>query len=115
MLDATVSTDCQTVLLSRILDRANRIRTHHLVVLVLQDVAMPHELPRTIERRFHARDLAGVGDHGVLGARLPRLGRPDNARGVFAFDDTSTQALRKIPRPLLNKSSPAVTPISSTR
>ena len=31
--------------LSRILDRANRVRMHHLVVLVLQDVAMPRIAP----------------------------------------------------------------------
>ena len=49
------------------------IRPHHLVVLVLDDVAMPNEQAGTVEERLHACDFAGVGDHGVLAAALPAL------------------------------------------
>src|SRR5215207_10480937 len=55
------------------------IRAHHLVVLVLEDVAVPDEQAGAVEERLHARDLAGVGDHGVLATELPALGRTGDA------------------------------------
>ena len=51
-------------------------RAHHLVVLVLKDVAVPDEEPRLIETGLDAGDLVGVGDDRVLVTGLPRFGRP---------------------------------------
>ena len=51
--------------------RSDAVRTHHLVVLVLDDVAVPHEQAGAVVGRLHARDLPGVGDDGVLAAGLP--------------------------------------------
>ncbi len=48
---------------------------HHLVVLVFEHVAVPHELPRDIESGVEAGDLAQMGNDGVLEASLPGLGR----------------------------------------
>jgi hypothetical protein len=36
----------------------NSQRSHHFVVLVFDDVAVPHELAGNIQQRFHACDLA---------------------------------------------------------
>src|ERR671911_2988375 len=36
---------------------------HHLVVLVLHDVAVPDEQPGAVEGRLDAGDLARIGDH----------------------------------------------------
>src|SRR5512145_797116 len=57
------------------LDRPDAIRPHHLVVLVLDDVAMPDELTRRVELRPHACDLARISDNGILETALPGLGR----------------------------------------
>src|SRR4029450_457289 len=46
---------------------------HHLVVFVLDDVAVPDEQAGAVEGCLHAGDLAGVGDDGVLAACLPGL------------------------------------------
>jgi hypothetical protein len=53
------------------LDRPDAVRPHHLVVLVLHDVAVPHELARIRELRADAGDLARQGGHGVLEPGLP--------------------------------------------
>src|SRR5688572_33011352 len=57
------------------LNRTDAVWTHHLVVLVLYNVAVPDELARCVELQPHACDLARVGDDGVLETALPRLGR----------------------------------------
>src|SRR5512132_4183722 len=64
------------------------VRAHHLVVLVLDDVAVPDEQPGAVVGRLDAGDLAGVGDDGVLASGLPRLG-PANlaALDALAVDD----------------------------
>ena len=54
-------------------------RAHHLVVLVLEDVAVPDEEPGVVEARLDAGDLVGVGDDRVLVAGLPRLGGPSRS------------------------------------
>ena len=51
------------------------IQAHHLVVLVLDDVAVPDELAGVGEPQPQPGHLAGVGDDGVLPAALPGLGR----------------------------------------
>src|SRR5215208_6638199 len=48
--------------------RTHAIRPHHLVVLVLDDVAVPDELPGHDEPCPHPRHLSRVGDHRVLDA-----------------------------------------------
>src|SRR5206468_12370112 len=53
--------------------RSDPIRPHHLVVLVLHDMAVPHVEAGQIEPGLHPGDLPGVGDHGVLVAGLPAL------------------------------------------
>src|SRR5207237_10704944 len=72
---------------SRGLYRTNRIGPHHLVVFVLEDVAMPDELSRMIERRLHSGDFIGIGHYRVLGAGFPGFGRADISCGILAFDD----------------------------
>ena len=57
------------------LNRPDPVRPHHLVVLVLDDVAVPDELARRVELRPDAGHLARIGDDGVLEAGLPGLGR----------------------------------------
>ena len=57
-----------------------RIRPHHLVVLVLDDVAVPDELAGLVELGADAGDLAGIGDDRVLEAGLPGFGRSGGAR-----------------------------------
>src|SRR6266511_5392413 len=54
--------------------RPDSVWSHHLVVLVLQDVAVPHVQAREIEQRLDPRDLVRVSDDRVLVARLPTLG-----------------------------------------
>ena len=61
------------------LRRSDAVGPHHLVVLVLDDVAVPDELAGVSELRLDARDLAGVGDDRVLEAGLPRLRRGGGA------------------------------------
>ena len=53
------------------LHRADTVRPHHFVVLVLDNVAVPDELARRIELGAHAGDLAGVGDDRVFPAIFP--------------------------------------------
>ena len=55
--------------------RADAVRPHHLVVLVLDDVAVPDELAGRRESRAHPRDLSRIRDDVVLDAGLPGLGR----------------------------------------
>src|SRR5690242_15753976 len=50
--------------------------THHLVILVLEDVAVPDEATRGAELRLDARDFARVGDDCILEPGLSRLRRP---------------------------------------
>ena len=57
------------------LNRTDSVWTHHFVVLVLYDVAVPDELARCVELQPHACDLARVGDDGILKTALPWLGR----------------------------------------
>src|SRR3970282_60978 len=52
---------------------------HHLVVLVLYDVAMPDIQAGEVEQCFDPGDLTRIGDDGVLVARLPSLRRSSTA------------------------------------
>src|SRR5688572_16400054 len=61
--------------------RPDAIRSHHLVVFVFDDVAVPDELAGYRERHSHARNLAGIRDDGVLPAVLPRMRRNRNGPG----------------------------------
>ena len=54
--------------------RADGEGSHHLVVLVFEDVAVPDVEAGQVEVGPDARDLAGIGDDGVLGAGFPGLG-----------------------------------------
>ena len=47
---------------------------HHLVVFVLDDVAVPDELPWRIELGPDACHLARIGSDGVLEAGFPGFG-----------------------------------------
>jgi hypothetical protein len=60
---------------------------------VLDDVAVPDELAGRVELGAHPRDLPGVGDHGVLEARLPRL-RRCRRRGKVDLDGSGVLPLR---------------------
>src|SRR5262245_64938170 len=71
----------------RTFDLANDERAHHLVVFVLENVAMPDESPLSNERHLEARDLTGIDDHGVLSAPFPDLGPARGAELVLALDD----------------------------
>src|SRR5215218_7595490 len=68
---------------------ADPVWPHHLVVFVLDDVAVPDEEAGTVERGLHAGDLTGVGDDGVLaGSRLPGLRAADGSvLDLLAVDD----------------------------
>src|SRR6266545_3085756 len=61
------------------LGRSDAVWPHHLVVFVLDDVAVPHELARTGEMRLEPCDLPWVGDDRVLEAGFPWLRRGDLA------------------------------------
>src|ERR687898_565322 len=74
------------------LGRADAVRPHHLVVLVFDDVAVPHELARSVEPDAYPGDLPGICDDGVLEPDLPRLRWLRGTRGshglsVFVHDD----------------------------
>jgi hypothetical protein len=60
------------------------VGAHHLVVLVLEEVAVPDEEFLAVEPRLHSGDLFGEGDQGVLEPALPALpsprGSPRNGR-----------------------------------
>src|SRR5574337_75510 len=78
---------------------ADAVGPHHLIVLVLDDVAVPGELAGIREAPADAGDLAGVGDHRVLETgfpgfrwlgvrrRQPDLARPFVDEDVLAIDD----------------------------
>ena len=55
------------------------IGPHHLVVLVLDDVTMPDELPGHIEFCPDACDLARVSDNRILQTHLPGFRQSDRA------------------------------------
>src|SRR3954454_5085657 len=57
------------------LQRSDPVGPHHLVVLVLDDVAVPDELAGSAELRPNPGHLAGIGGHGLLEAGLPRFAR----------------------------------------
>ena len=57
----------------------DEVGSHHLVVLVFNDVAVPDIQPRKIKQGFDARDLFRVGDDGVLEAGLPAFRRSGGA------------------------------------
>src|SRR5581483_8393542 len=51
-------------------------RTHHLVVFVLQQMAMPYIAPGlALETHGDARDHARIGAHGIFPAKFLRFGR----------------------------------------
>src|SRR5262249_7812570 len=52
---------------------ADADRPHHLVVLVLEDVAVPDVLARQVELRLNASHLVRIGDDGILATGLPGL------------------------------------------
>ena len=70
---------------------------HHLVVLVLQDVAVPDELAGTLEVRPNARHLAGVGRDGVLESGLPRLRRRRDSDDLDGLDDVAAVDQEPLP------------------
>jgi hypothetical protein len=51
--------------------RPNPVRPHHLVVLMLDDMAVPNELSRRIETRFDTRNLPRIGNDGILSTCFP--------------------------------------------
>src|SRR6266542_2938350 len=59
-----------------VMSSADRVWPHHLVVLVLDDVAMPHVASREVEQGLDPGDLVRVGDDHVFVARLPGFRRP---------------------------------------
>ena len=70
-------------------------RPHHLVVLVLDDVAVPYVQTRDVEHRLYAGDLARIGDYRVFVTRLPELRTlvgPSSSIGVIT-DPRSSSSL----------------------
>src|SRR5262249_8353992 len=67
------------------------VRPHHLVVLVLDDVAVPDVQSRYVERGPDGRDVSGVGEDGMLEARFPRL--DDRVHRLEAGDGPPTHDL----------------------
>ncbi len=62
------STCCNYIVslwLSRLL-RSDAVGTHHLVVLMFDDVAVPHELAGCVELCLYAGDLTRVGGNCIL-------------------------------------------------
>ena len=51
------------------------IRTHHLVILMLNNVAMPDELASLVELRSDAGNFTRIGGDRILEAALPGFGR----------------------------------------
>jgi hypothetical protein len=49
------------------------VREHHLVVFVLDNVAVPDILASLIKRHSHARNLAGKSNYHVFVAEFPWL------------------------------------------
>src|SRR5918995_4038018 len=64
------------------------VRPHHLVVLVLDDVAVPDELSSVPELHADPGYLARVGDHRVLEPTLPGLGSAWRSRELDVVDMT---------------------------
>src|SRR5688572_2747901 len=56
------------------LNRPDPVWSHHLVVLVLDDVTVPDELARCVELRPHPCHLARIGDNRILETRFRGLG-----------------------------------------
>lgn len=83
------------------LGRSDTERPHHLVVLVLDDVAVPDVLAGGLEGGAHLGDLLRVGDHGVLAPRLAREGGGARAVGVEADEpvDRGNRQPGRSPRP----------------
>jgi hypothetical protein len=54
---------------------SDSVGPHHLVVLMLDDMTVPDEAAGHVELRLNARDLAGIGNDGVLETRFPGRGR----------------------------------------
>src|SRR6266508_360290 len=70
--------------------RPDPVGAHHLVVLVLDDVAVPHVQAGEVELGLDPGDLLRVGDDGVLVAGLPALRRSGRSLGRLerlAVDD----------------------------
>ena len=59
--------------LARLL-RSDAVRPHHLVVLMLDDVAVPDELAGFLELRPDAGDFTRISGDRVLEAAFPSLG-----------------------------------------
>jgi hypothetical protein len=68
------------------LDRTDSEWPHHFVVLVLDDVAMPHELPGVIEFSPDAGDFTRIGDDGVLEPGFPWFRGDDVAGQLEGLD-----------------------------
>src|SRR6186713_2602723 len=64
------------------LHRTDPVRPHHLVVLVLDDVAVPDELALVVELQPEPGDLIRVANDRVLEAALPGLGPSWLANGM---------------------------------
>ena len=71
--------------------RPDEVRPHHLVILVLDDVAMPDVQPGNVEQGFNGGSLTRIGNDRVLVARLPGFGtlvappitsRPSTSKGT---------------------------------
>src|SRR5215510_3072837 len=71
----------------RTFDLANDEWAHHLVVFVLENVAMPDESPLSNERHLEARDLTRIDNHRILSAPFPGLGPARGAGLVLALYD----------------------------
>src|SRR5262245_66252925 len=85
----------------RVLRLPDRHRAHHVVILVIEDVTVPHVLAVEIELRDQPRDLTRIRDDSILRPRFPRFGRPRRPRrhvGMFrierrAIDDTELRLM----------------------
>src|SRR5262245_61668583 len=74
--------------------RPDAIRAHHLIVLVLQNMAMPDELARRLELYPYPRHLTWVRDDCVFKAGFPGFARrwsrcsknPDSLRLLIHAD-----------------------------
>jgi hypothetical protein len=53
------------------LNRSDTVWPHHLIVLVLKDVAMPYVLASIVECHFYPCNLAGISNDRILAASFP--------------------------------------------
>ena len=67
--------------------RPDVVRPHHLVVLVLDDVAVPDIQASDVEPGLDAGDLVRIGDDRVLEARLPGFRRSGGSAERLPVDD----------------------------